>query len=74
VLAWQLNAEFKYDPALVTEVEVRFLAQSEQATRVELEHRHLERLGASAQILHRAIDAPNGWSALLERFAQAASQ
>ena len=74
VLAWQLNAQFKYDPALVTEVEVRFLAQSDATTRVELEHRHLERLGESAETLRGAIDAPNGWTALLELFARAASQ
>ena len=45
VLAWQINAEWQYDPNLVTEVEVKFIAESAGTTRIELEHRHLERMG-----------------------------
>lgn len=69
LLAWQLDARFKYNPNLVTEVEVRFIADGSNATRVELEHRHLERLGDDAEALRQKISAPGGWPILLERFA-----
>src|SRR5205823_14197251 len=45
--AWQLNSEFKYDPSLVTEVEVSFTALGPRRTQVDFEHRNLERLGAA---------------------------
>jgi uncharacterized protein YndB with AHSA1/START domain len=71
VLIWQLTAEFTFDPDLVTEVEVQFAAEG-SGTRVDLEHRHLERLGETADKLREAVDAPGGWSGLLELYAQAA--
>jgi uncharacterized protein YndB with AHSA1/START domain len=74
VLAWQLGADFKFDRQLITEVEVRFIADGDNATRVELEHRHLERLGDRADALRRQIDAPGGWGALLDLFSRSAAQ
>jgi uncharacterized protein YndB with AHSA1/START domain len=71
VLIWQLTAEFKFDPDLVTEVEVEFTPEG-SGTRVDLEHRNLERLGETADKLREAVDAPGGWSGLLALFAQAA--
>lgn len=72
VLIWQLDAQFTFDPDLVTEVEVRFTPE-EGGTRVDLEHRDLERLGDTADTLRQAIDSPGGWSGLLQLFADAAS-
>ena len=46
VLAWQLDNEFHYDKDLHTEVEVRFTAEGPERTRVDLEHRGLDRYGA----------------------------
>lgn len=43
ILSWEINADFQHDPNIKTEVEVRFFAEGEDGTRVELEHRHLER-------------------------------
>jgi uncharacterized protein YndB with AHSA1/START domain len=71
VLAWQIGADWKFDPALITEVEVRFIAQGADATRVELEHRDLERLGDRADAMRAMVDSPNGWGMLLDLFAQA---
>jgi uncharacterized protein YndB with AHSA1/START domain len=68
VLAWQINAEWQFDPELVTEVEVRFIAESADTTRVELEHRHLERMGGKAAEARDAVDSPGGWSAILGSF------
>jgi uncharacterized protein YndB with AHSA1/START domain len=74
VLAWQIDAQWRFDPDLVTEVEVRFLPDGPGATRVELEHRHLERLGAGADAARAALDSPGGWGGLLEGFAAAAAE
>jgi uncharacterized protein YndB with AHSA1/START domain len=68
VLAWQINAEWQFDPELVTEVEVRFIAESADTTRVELEHRHLERMGGKAAEARDAVDSPGGWGAILGSF------
>lgn len=72
VLAWQLSAEWQFDPALVTEVEVRFVAESANTTRVELEHRNLQRMGESGAQVRSMVDAPAGWTAILESFKQCA--
>lgn len=64
VLAWQLTQEFKYDPDLVTEVEVKF-SPAGAKTRVELVHSRLERLGEAGADLRGKVDAPNGWTAIL---------
>jgi uncharacterized protein YndB with AHSA1/START domain len=73
LLGWHLDAEFRHDPAAATEVELRFIAESPDVTRVELEHRGLERLGESAEVLRGKIDSPNGWAGLLERYRAAAA-
>ena len=74
VLGWQLSPQFKYDPTVTSEVEVRFMADGIRATLVELEHRHLERHGEQAETLRNAVDAPNGWSNLLNLYAAAAAE
>ncbi|HEY8508956.1 MAG TPA: SRPBCC family protein [Steroidobacteraceae bacterium] len=71
VLAWQLNGQWSYDPALITEVEIRFIANGENATLVELEHRYLERMGDGASDARARIDSPRGWGGLLQLYAQA---
>jgi hypothetical protein len=68
VLAWQINAEWRFDPDLVTEVEVKFIAESANTTRIELEHRYLERMGGKAAEARSAVDSPGGWGAILESF------
>jgi hypothetical protein len=68
VLAWQINGQWQYDPDFETEVEVRFMAEG-AGTRVELEHRNLERFGERAQAVRAAFESPEGWSTGLARFA-----
>jgi len=68
VLAWQINAEWQFDPELLTEVEVRFIAEGADTTRIELEHRYLERMGRKAAEVRNAVDSPGGWGAILEPF------
>lgn len=74
VLAWQVSADWKFDPGLITEVEVRFIADGANATRVELEHRNLDRYGERADAYRAIIDSPNGWGGLLQLFKQTAEQ
>jgi uncharacterized protein YndB with AHSA1/START domain len=74
VLGWQLTADWRFDPDLLTEVDVRFIPDGDNATRVELEHRHLERFGDRADALRRQIDAPEGWGGLMALFAQFAAR
>lgn len=73
VLAWQLDGRWRFNADLVTEVEVRFIADGERATRVELEHRNIERFGDQAEAVRKALDSPEGWQGLLARFASAAA-
>ena len=70
MLAWQIDGQFRFDPALVTEIEIRFIPV-ESGTRVELEHRQLERLGEKSADIHQLFDSDCGWSGLLESFAKA---
>ena|SRR5438067_8593476 len=71
VLSWQLNEQWQFDsdPAHASEVEVRFIAEGPTQTRVELEHRGIERHGAGAESVRAAMDAPNGWTGVLEIYA-----
>ncbi|HLW92746.1 MAG TPA: SRPBCC family protein [Roseiarcus sp.] len=72
LLAWQIDGQWRYDPNLVTEVEVRFAADGAGVTRVELEHRDIDRFGDSAEMVRNAFDSAGGWTGLLENFAKIA--
>jgi Activator of Hsp90 ATPase homolog 1-like protein len=74
VLVWQLSAQFRFDPSIHTEVDVRFTAIDDCSTRVELEHRGLEAYGADAMAMHDAFSSPTGWNGMLEHYAQVAAQ
>jgi uncharacterized protein YndB with AHSA1/START domain len=73
VLIWQLTPDFTYDPELVTEVEVTFAPEG-TGTRVDLEHRHLERMGDKADAMRETVSGPGGWPGLLELFAGTAER
>ncbi len=64
-LGWQIET----DLAKASEVHVRFTAQGERRTLVELEHRHLDRLGDGWEAMRDAVSSPNGWN--LEPYATA---
>jgi uncharacterized protein YndB with AHSA1/START domain len=71
VLAWQINNSFKYDPTAMSEVEIRFVAESAAVTLVELEHRNIDRLGSDADEFRKKVDSPNGWSLIMQTYAAA---
>lgn len=73
VLNWQISAEWRFDPALLTEVELRFTAISPTETQVEFEHRKLENYGAVAAQLREVLDSEGGWTGLLSAFEAASN-
>lgn len=72
VLSWQIDQQWKYDPRLFTEVEVRFVAEGSARTRVELEHRKLEAFGEAADMMRGIFESDKGWGGLIAAFAAAA--
>ena len=73
-LSWHLNGAFNYDPdpAKASRVDVRFLAESDAITRVELEHSGLDRHGSDWIALREGISGPGGWPGLLAIFGETA--
>jgi uncharacterized protein YndB with AHSA1/START domain len=69
VMLWQINAQWKPDPTMKSEVDVRFSPDGPNATLVELVHHKFETMGAEAGASMRH-DVDRGWPALIERFAQ----
>jgi uncharacterized protein YndB with AHSA1/START domain len=70
-LAWQIGADWAYDPDLITDVEMSFIDQGDGTTLVTLAHRKLERVGAGAQSL--ADQLGGGWPRVLQNFADYAA-
>jgi len=71
VLAWQIDGTWQYNDKLVTEIEVRFTADGSSGTRVDLEHRNMERFGEGAEALRAALDGDMGWGAELASYVAA---
>jgi uncharacterized protein YndB with AHSA1/START domain len=63
---WQLET----DPSRASEVEVRFTAESGERTRVDLEHRHLDRHGPGWQSVADGVDGDAGWPLYLDRYGR----
>ena len=61
---WQLESDLD----LTSEVEVRFVADSPDLTRVELEHRNLDRHGTGWESVAQGVEGEDGWSLYLARF------
>jgi uncharacterized protein YndB with AHSA1/START domain len=71
VFSWDIALDWKLepDPAKSSEVEVRFDEIEPGRTRVELEHRHIERHGEGWEQMHGAVASPDGWQRGMDRFA-----
>ena len=71
VFSWDINLQWKLetDPERASEVEVRFVPEHGDRTRVELEHRELHRHGAGWESMRDAVGSPDGWGGALRRFA-----
>jgi uncharacterized protein YndB with AHSA1/START domain len=71
VFTWDIGPtwQIETDPARASEVEVRFTAETGERTRVELEHRHIERHGEGWQSVATGVDGDAGWPLYLGRYA-----
>lgn len=69
VLLWQIGADWQPDPGFETEVEVEFIAEASDRTRVSLRHCNLQRYGDNTEQMRSTLDHPDGWTGTLARFA-----
>ncbi len=71
VISWDINARWQIETDLekTSEVEVRFIPETVERTRVELEHRHIDRHGDSWEAVREGVGGDQGWPLYLERFA-----
>jgi len=71
VFSWDISLQWQIetDPTRSSEVEVRFHPEGEDRTRVELEHRHIDRHGDGWESMRDAVGSPEGWGAGLGRLA-----
>ena len=71
VFSWDISPQWQLESAAAnaSEVEVRFVAEGTDRTRVELEHRHLDRHGPGWEAVSEGIDGGDGWPLYLSRYA-----
>ena len=73
VMSWEINSKWKPDATVSSEVEVRFIPEGADTTRVELEHRNFEQMGAAdGESMRKDVDG--GWPKLLELFKREAER
>ena len=72
VLSWDITADWQFDANLKTEIEIRFIPEGKDSTRIELEHRHLDRYGERREEMRRVFDTEGDWGRLLQMFARVA--
>ena len=72
VISWDINPQWQIETDLekTSEVEVRFIAETPGRTRVELEHRHLDRHLDGWETVRDGVDGEAGWPLYLQRFAE----
>jgi uncharacterized protein YndB with AHSA1/START domain len=72
VFSWDISPQWQVETDLdkTSEVEVRFVAESPDRTRVELEHRNLDRHGAGWESERDGVGGDQGWPLYLDRFAE----
>jgi len=75
VFTWDINPQWQpeQDAAKASEVEVRFVAEGSDRTRVQLEHRHLDRHGDDWESLREGVASPGGWPLYLQRYGEVIS-
>ncbi|MET7667146.1 SRPBCC family protein [Micromonospora luteifusca] len=70
VFSWDIGPTWQVetDPDLTSEVEVVFVAETPARTRIELEHRHLDRHGPGWESVRDGVDSDTGWPLYLSRY------
>jgi uncharacterized protein YndB with AHSA1/START domain len=71
VFSWDISPQWRLETDLdrTSEVEVRFFAEAPDRTRVELEHRNLDRHGEGWEAVREGVDGEGGWPLYLRRYA-----
>ncbi|MGI6852976.1 hypothetical protein [Mesorhizobium sp. 1B3] len=71
LLSWNITPQWRIetDSEKTSEWEVRFIAEARHRTRVEIEHRNLERHGEGWESVRDGIGGDRGWPLYLQRFA-----
>ncbi len=72
VFTWDISPQWQIetDPDRSSEVEIRFIAEAPQRTRVELEHRKLHHHGPGWEGLREGVRGDQGWPLYLARYAE----
>jgi uncharacterized protein YndB with AHSA1/START domain len=70
VISWDISPQWQIETDLekTSEVEVRFISESPERTRLELEHRNLERHGEGWEGVREGVGGDGGWPLYLERY------
>ncbi|MET8351180.1 MULTISPECIES: SRPBCC family protein [unclassified Micromonospora] len=70
VFSWDIGPTWQVetDPDLTSEVEVIFVVETPAQTRIELEHRHLDRHGPGWESVRDGVDSDTGWPLYLGRY------
>ncbi len=73
VFSWDINLQWEIETDLdrTSEVEVSFIAEAPDRTRVELEHRNLDRHGDGWEQMRAAVGSDGGWPSGMNRYAAA---
>jgi uncharacterized protein YndB with AHSA1/START domain len=71
VFSWDIDPRWQIEPNKenTSEVEIRFVAESAERTRVELEHRNLDRHGPDWENVRDGVSSDGGWPLYLQRYA-----
>jgi uncharacterized protein YndB with AHSA1/START domain len=72
VFSWDISPQWQIetDTSKTSEVEVQFISEASQRTRVELEHRNLERHGDGWEGVREGVGGDAGWPLYLRRYAE----
>jgi uncharacterized protein YndB with AHSA1/START domain len=72
VISWDISPQWQLETDLekTSEVEVRFISEAPQRTRVQLEHRNLQRHGDGWEGVREGVASEEGWPLYLQRFAE----
>ena len=72
VFSWDIGPTWQIepDPAKTSEVEVRFIAEAPERTRVEIDHRNIDRHGEGWEGVREGVASNEGWPLYLQRYAK----
>ncbi|WP_424681270.1 SRPBCC family protein [Frateuria sp. YIM B11624] len=72
VISWDINPRWQLETnrEKTSEVEIRFIAEGSERTRVEIEHRHFERHGEGWEGVRESVRGEGGWPLYLQRYAR----